>query len=538
MQLFFIILAGFLFRLAGINKLEGLWNDEYVSWQIAATSFQDGFIPAMKAQCHMPFYYFYLKLCMAWGGQSDLWLRFTSLIPGVLSIIVMYFVGLQKDKKTALTAALLTAISSFLIYYSQEVRLYSLLFLFSAISLLYMLRFLKNKTVTNLGGLILFDFLILFTHTIGFVFVFFQILFLSILVFKEYKKQILALWLSLIALGAILAPFAIQIFKAKVFVQWWGHFTPSKIGFLFTDYFSPVLTNLTGAPDNLFYVKSLSFVFFTFITPLIAIFLIGKSVYKNKQNLFLLLITICTVAILVAAAVMGKLVFVTKYSIEIYPILLFLAAYGMADFEKKYIGNILLTIFCFINLFYLIISPTSAPKMPRPEGHKLVADLINNAKLNDGDFILMEYYGPDRFGKYIDFDKYNIVVINKGNFPEYISNDYDYSKIYENGKELYKPIFNQSQGYIDYKLKSDIIDKLKQNQSVLVISDKQVSVYSQQNMNNILSDDSNYKKVPIMFLVFSYINNHTTNYLTNQLTISRVEQKGSWQAIKFIKLNK
>ena len=110
MQLFFIILAGFLFRLAGINKLEGLWNDEYVSWQIAATSFQDGFIPAMKAQCHMPFYYFYLKLCMAWGGQSDLWLRFTSLIPGVLSIIAMYFVGLQKDKKTALTAALLTAI--------------------------------------------------------------------------------------------------------------------------------------------------------------------------------------------------------------------------------------------------------------------------------------------------------------------------------------------------------------------------------------------------------------------------------------------
>ena len=538
MQLFFIILAGFLFRLAGINKPEGLWNDEYVSWQIAATSFHDGFIPAMKAQCHMPFYYLYLKLCMAWGGQSDIWLRITSLIPGVLSIIVMYFVGLQKDKKTAVTTALLTAISSFLIYYSQEVRLYSLLFLFSSLSLLYLIKFLKNKSVTNLGGLLLADFLILFTHTIGFVFVFFQILFLSILVFKDYKKQIISLWLSIIALSLILAPFVIQIFSAKVFVQWWGHFTLSKIGFLFTDYFSPVLTNLTGAPNNLFYVKSFSFVFFTFITPLIAIFLIGKAVYKNKQNIILSLIALFTVTVMVIVAVMGKLVFVTKYSIEIYPILLFLTAYGITSFEKKYIGNVLLTIFCFINLFYLIISPTSAPKMPRPEGHKLVANLIENAKLNDGDYILMEYYGPDRFGKYQDFDKYNVVTINKGNFPEYISADYDYSKIYENGKKLYKPILGESQGYIEYKLKTEILDKLKHNQSVLVVSNMQVSIYSREKMDNILSDEYTYNKVPIMFLIFSHVNNHATSYFTNKLSISRLEQKGSWRAIKFTKLNK
>ena len=174
--LFFITLMGLGLRLIGIVKPDGLWNDEYVAWQIASTSFSDGFVQAMLAQCHMPLYYLYLKMCMAIGGSGDTFLRLTSLVPGVLSIIVMYFVGLQDSKKTALYASILTAISSFLIYYSQEVRLYSLLFLFSALVLLYLLKYLKEKSLTNILGLLIFNFAIMFTHTIGFVFVFFELL--------------------------------------------------------------------------------------------------------------------------------------------------------------------------------------------------------------------------------------------------------------------------------------------------------------------------------------------------------------------------
>ena len=102
MGLVLITIIGLFLRQIGINKPEGLWNDEYVSWMIASTPFNDGFVREMLSQCHMPLYYIYLKLCMAWGGQSDLMLRISSLIPGVLAIIVMYFVGLQHNKKTAI----------------------------------------------------------------------------------------------------------------------------------------------------------------------------------------------------------------------------------------------------------------------------------------------------------------------------------------------------------------------------------------------------------------------------------------------------
>lgn len=540
MELFFITVVGLLFRIWGLNKPEGLWNDEYVSYMISVTPFKDGFISAIKSQCHMPFYYLYLKLCMAWGGQSDLLLRISSVIPGVLAIIVMYFVGLQKDKKTAIMASLMTAISSFLIYYSQEVRLYSILFLFSALALLYFLKFTKNKTITNLGGLILFDFLILFTHTIGFVFVFIQLLVLSVQLFKEHKKMITALWVSLICLFGLSAPLILKIFTTKSFSQWWGNFTISKIGFLFTDYFSPVLTNLVNAPSKLFYIDSFSFFCFFSITTLIAIFFIGKAIYQNKQNTALFLIAAGTVLVMVIAALIGKLVFITKYSIEIYPILLFLAAYGAASFEKKIIGNVLITIFCFINMFYLIKSPVSAPKMPRTQGHKIVADLINNAELKEGDFILTEYYGKERFEKYFNFDKYNVVSIAKGNFPEYVLRDSDYSQAYKDGKNLYKPVFSeQDRGYIEYRLKTEIIDKLKPGQSVLVVANNAVAIYPQNVMEKFMKDEYTYNKIPFLYLIFSYVNNHTTMFfMSENLAVTRAEQRGIWNVIKFTKLNK
>ncbi len=537
--LIFTCILGFLLRLIGIVKPEGLWNDEYVSWSIASTSFSDGFVPAMLSQCHMPFYYLYLKMCMFFGGNGDTFLRVTSLIPGVLSIIVMYFVGLRYNRKCAIFAALITSLSSFLIYYSQEVRLYSLLFLFSALSLLYLLKYLGNRTLTNLGGLLLFDFLIMFTHTIGFVFVFFELLVLSFLIFQEEKKRVAVFWTISTVLFLILLPNIYHIISGKSFAQWWGVFSISKIGFLFTDYFSPVLTNLVNAPDKFLYNTHIMFLFFLLVPTLMALVFTGKAVWKNKQNSALFLIGCLVVLVMVITAKSGKLVFITKYSVEIYPILIFLAAYGAASFTTKYLGNILMTAFCVINAWYLLFSPTSAPKMPRPEGHKLVADLISHAEPKKDDIILLQYYDKDRFNKYFDFSDYRTLSVNKGNFHEYLAENGVYSEIYKDGKTIYEPVFkNSGKGYIDYKLQKEVVDELKDGQSVIVIVNDSVAFYNNEIMKKIVSDSYVYKKIPLLFLVFSYVSNHTVDTLSESLKIARAEKIGTWSLIKFTKLNK
>ena len=534
-----LTLFGLYLRLIGIDKPQGLWNDEYISWFVASHSFNNGFLREILAQCHMPLYYLYLKCCMFFGGSSDLFLRVTSVVPGVLAIIVMYFVGLQNNKKTGVICALFTAVSSFLIYYSQEVRLYSLLFLLSAFALLYFLRFMKNKTWTNLGGLVLFNFLIIFTHTIGFVFVFFQLVGLSVLLFKEYKKQLLSIWFGVILLGSICIPQVVKILTTPSFSQWWGHFTLSKIGFLFTDYFSPVLTNLVNAPDKLLYIKSVSFVFFTFVPAILAILFICRAVYNNKENAVLLGIFAGVILVLTGAAVLGKLVFITKYSIEIYPILLYLAAFGVCAFEHKKIAYTLVSILLMINLLYLFISPASAPKIPRPQGHKIVADLLNRANPKDGDFILLEYYPQNRFEKYFDFSKYTVHAIDKGSFPIFMAPDVDYAEVLADGKAKYRDVFAEKvPAHIDAVLIELILKQIKPGQNVFVVMSDSVAIYSPVDVQQIASDDYLYNKTPIMYMIFSYIKNKVFIDLSKSLAVTRYEKMGDWSIVRFTKLNK
>ena len=89
-MLFFILLVGFILRLSFINKPEGLWNDEYVSWYVANTPFREGFWQEVLKQCHMPLYYLLLK---PFASCSDIVLRLTSVVVGVLAIFAMYFAG-------------------------------------------------------------------------------------------------------------------------------------------------------------------------------------------------------------------------------------------------------------------------------------------------------------------------------------------------------------------------------------------------------------------------------------------------------------
>ena len=532
-----IMLVGIALRLICINKPDGLWNDEYVSWMISATPFGHGFVNAVKSQCHMPFYYLYLKFFMTFLGQSDLALRLTSTFAGVISIVAMFFVGKEKDEKTGLFCAGFSAISSFLIYYSQEVRLYSVLFLFSALALLYLIRTVKQPNKKNLILCTIFNFLILFTHTIGFVFVFFNLVFLSFNLYKQFKKLVITIWGIILGLCIFTAPLAVKIMTTQSFSQWWGHFSISKIGFLFTDYFSPLLTNLTNAPDNFFYAKGLSIIMI--IPAVIAIYCIVKALLKNKFNTLLFMSAMASVLVLIITAISGKLVFITKYSIEIYPILIYLLCCGLTSIENKILRNTLIVLYCVISLGYIFFAPYSAPKMRRAEGQKIPMDMLKQVGLKQGDIILLEYYPASRFTKYFDFSDFRVVEIQKGNFVEYLSPNVSYEQVYKSGKDIYKDIFkNEQNTYFEDMLQKNVFDNLKTGQSVAVVVLNSVSYHDPQAMTQIVKNDVAYNKEPLLFLVFSYVRNKTFDEMLKSLSMTGFGQKGNWTVARFTKLNK
>lgn len=527
----FILALGFALRLIFIDKPDGLWNDEYISWAIAAIPFGKKFISAVIAQCHMPFYYLYLKFFIHFFGNSDLMLRLTSVLIGMLSICSMYFVGKEfskdkKDDRLANLCASITAISSFSIYFSQEVRLYELLFFFSSLSLIFTLRLGKDQNIRNLVFYILSNFLIIFTHTIGFVFVIFNLAFTSFWLLKtnnEYKKTIKITWSVFALLLLISSPLMYKVFTSHPYSQWWGHFTLSKVAFMITDYFSPILTNIVNAPDNFFYHFNLRFFIYAILPSIIAISGIVKALKSKKYEVLgLFYVCLAFVLFLVTLAIAGKLMFITKYSMEIYPILISLFGLGLLEF-KKGLRTFLIFTFCFLNLYYVLYSPLSAPRMHRSEGHKIVADLLKNAKLNNEDFILLNYYPKDRFEKYFDFNCYKVISINKGNFFDYLGlkSEKDFSQI--NNKSF------------DTKLDDEVIKKLKPNQKLAVVILNDVAMYSPVQIEAIRNDEKLYKKAPFLFVVFSYFKNETLKEGLAKLKILRIEQKGSWTVVTFTK---
>ncbi len=534
-----VLVFGTVLRLLGIEKPEGLWNDEYVSWYIASVPFGKEFINQVFSQCHMPFYYLYLKFFMNFG-QSDLTLRLSSVFAGMLSIVTMYFVGREfKNKRLGIFCAVFTAISSFLIYYSQEVRMYELLFLISAFSLLYTLKLVKNPKPHKIFLYFLSLFLILFTHTIGFVYVFFNLVFVSYMLINKnpkYKKTISSLWIFIILGFLALSPLTFKVFTESSFSQWWGHFTFSKILFLMSDYFSPVLTNLVNAPDSFFYKISTKFFIFAVLPTLLAIYGIYRAIRTGKTEVLgLFLVVLGTLSILSIAAAVGKMIFITKYSIEVYPILITIFCFGISEVNNRKWKYFLALSFCFIQLFYLFAMPDSAIKRIRMEGHKLAADLLQNAKLKKGDFVLLEYYPQERFERYFSFDGLNVISINKGNFLQYLTEKEIPQDKLEVKKQMRDVFLEQNNIYFDKKLDEEIFQNMKKGQKVTLVLLNSVSMLPPNYLKQIAQNDKSYKKTPFLFLVFSHLRNETIETIVRELTLIKSEAKGDWICLTFKK---
>lgn len=473
MQLAGLVILAFLLRLINIDKLEGLWNDEYVSWFVASTPFFKGFWHEVLKQCHMPLYYLYLK---PFAQCSDIVLRLTSVFPSVMSVFVMYLVGKEYSKKTAFFIALTTSVLSFLVYYAQEVRFYSLLFLFSALLLLFTIRILKDKK--GWLGYAVSALLILFTHVLGGIYVFFNTVYL----FYKKKKisKYMILGFSLVVL--VLLPFGTNVLRMLPSSQWWGVFTYNNILFLFTDFFSPVLTNNVNVPNEFFYNKDCLWLIIFLIPTLIALY--GIILGAKKQKGFAL-VCLAVVSAMTVLAVSGKVVFITKYMIEILPIWLLLFVLGV---ENK---KLLFSVFIAFHLFS-VFTPIYTAKQLRTEGHKLVCDVLNEKQ---PDKIIYTYYASDRFSRYMDKEIPSFEIDKTMRFV-YLDNP---TKILENVN-------------IGERISLVLLD------SVAFIPEN-------------LIEEAKMRNLPEMFVTFSTIKHSLVREINDNYNDFDVQRRGSWTVI-------
>ena len=148
-NIYYILTLAFVLRLLSLHQ--SFWLDEATSAGVARDlslyQILNDFLPG---DFHPAGYYLLLK---GWGavfGFSTVALRLSSVCVGVATVFVVYLIGKTLKNETLGTlSALLFATAPLHIYYSQEVRMYSLSTLLASLTIYFYLRIQKRPNKTD-----------------------------------------------------------------------------------------------------------------------------------------------------------------------------------------------------------------------------------------------------------------------------------------------------------------------------------------------------------------------------------------------------
>jgi len=141
-----IAAGGLAWRLYLLSLLKSLTFDEIVSFSVAAKPLAQIW-SYVKWEMHPPLHYYFLHFWLQLFGATEISAHLSSVFLSVLAIIALYFLGkeLFKSGLAGLSAAALYAFSPLFCFYGVWARMYSMLFLFAALSFLFFLKLISAR---------------------------------------------------------------------------------------------------------------------------------------------------------------------------------------------------------------------------------------------------------------------------------------------------------------------------------------------------------------------------------------------------------
>ncbi len=311
---FLIILLGSIFRFYNISY-ENLWLDEIYSFWVTDPNldFTETYSRVQTTES-IPFLYYYLvKVCNKIFGYDPTVGRYFSAIFGFLSI---FSIGILCKKisqnKSYLLTACLTSLNIFLIVNSQEMRVYTLTFFLTSLSMIFFLDLYKedkNKILTK--NFILFSFFLfisILSHPFAIIVLTSIIVFIIIdylFFFSNHRKVNIALLLVSILTIGFLFHYVNYISLTKI-----GWIKQPDMKFFTNFYFS-----------NFFGSRLLGVIHL--LTLIVLLFYFRKKIKKNKKVILLVILLILSYLIPMVYGYFIKPVIFPKYIIFVLiPIIL------------------------------------------------------------------------------------------------------------------------------------------------------------------------------------------------------------------------
>lgn len=500
-----VFILGLIFRLIFLDKAGGLSYDELVSFKQASQSNALSTIYyTLKTDVHMPLYQLFLHWWAKIFSLSDLSLRAFSAFCGILTIITGFYTGRElPSPRTSILCASLFAINSFFIYYSQEVRMYSLLILLASLTVLFIVKIKNNpENRWTYTALVITCFALIHTYTIAFIYVI--ALILTVFVYLYLQKQPLKhLRNAIFTLIILCIPVCLFLFinSAKYTNQINGYYCDwSSLFILIQDMFTPVLESLANNPPHymhlFFTTLSLSKLIFIVLPVSAALFGIYTALRKDKFSYAV----IAPAAVFFIAEIIAfkftNFKILPRYAAISMPAFLIITAYGFSLISNaKKLNVIIPSIFIVLNLVYLLFSPNAAYKIPR-DGFRPLANLINQSEIQNSDFILV-WNRKEVLDKYLD-KKVNVISILKDfayKSEVMAANEKQFNSLpIEKRKEILQPYFYQNNiPYNTLLLMNYIITNMQPGQKFIITTTENFNDFDKEKFKHLVEDPEQYQ---------------------------------------------
>lgn len=412
--LFLLMVLGFWFRFDGLSSNYSFWIDEASSATFGRAILDRGIpvLPTGYAANDYTIHFYLMAASFKLFGLTEFAARFPSVIFGVLTILVVYFLGKQfADKKVGLVAAFLTTFSVLEIVYSRQARSYQevqFFFLLTVLALFVLFSSYDKKRLKIKHLLFLFIAFALsaLTHKFALLFLFEAAIFIFLFRFDFVKNYLVILvnfikrnklfgWLMAIVLTSFFL-FSLRYFNFyKAINETTLSFWSGKFGFNTRQYLDIVFTHLK-------YYHSFLWRQYPHITTLALMGLILGVVKKNRLVYFFLAAFFVHFGF-VMWRVLPQFV---RYVYLVFPFFLILASYFLVWIsesllpKKRFVGNLLLVflaVFLVVNGNKFSFIPKSyyslnldMVELPEPDFKSIYQIIKNKVDLNKEKVVIVD----------------------------------------------------------------------------------------------------------------------------------------------------
>lgn len=398
-----ILVLAIILRLSDIDTFKP-WGDECYSISISKTNLP--FLNLFNDPGNPPFYFFLLRI-MQYFTDSVVSFRFLSLIFSVFGGIILYlFLYKNYSNKIAIATLFLYAINLPLIYFSQEIRCYSLQVLLAILILNCVFEILKkenNKKYWIFYGIL--TVIAVNTHYFQVIFAFTNFLYLIFNFIKNKRKKDL-IWLFGVNFAALFAflPYYLMTAHSKALLDT-----------AFNSYIEPITPKL---------IKKCIFYIFGGMIPLIltVLFLFKKSYLKIKQKEFYSYYFWSIFSVIFMGIILSLIIrpmYAGHYTLFLIPfILIILATIFTYNYKNKWI--VLLFVFCvilmqnysknsFINLRYVTANNHNAFK------------LAQKSKTKTNEVVVISKASDAAVKKLYEYNEIDLITLPKYNSYELLN---------------------------------------------------------------------------------------------------------------------